>query len=267
METRKRHPILVIIPHGGYRIPAELADMAAVSDFDLFFQADTSANEIFSFENVAARIDTDISRLCLDTDRRYDEISSPNRDGVIKKLTLYGKNVFREGAYPDEIAISNILKRYYFPFHETIEKIIGTGEIKLIIDCHTIMAVAPSASRESGRPRPMITLYNRAEVKNEAVTTCPDGACAELLSLLEKNFYGEEWSAVEKFIVSESPSTGYVHRRYGASGIPMIRISLSKSLFLNEKYFDHSNLRIDASRIADLKKKLWRAVERLAGSL
>ncbi|TFH42908.1 MAG: hypothetical protein E4G96_02420, partial [Chrysiogenales bacterium] len=113
-----RLPILVIIPHGGYTIPEELSGYEAVGTFDLFIQSDSCANEIFSFgDRVTGTVDTGISRLFVDLDRPYTALR-PGQDGVIKRTALDGKSVFIEDQFPDEIAIANILQRYYLPFHE-----------------------------------------------------------------------------------------------------------------------------------------------------
>jgi len=41
----------------------------------------------------------------------------------------------------------------------------------------------------------------------------------------------------------------------------MVKLSFSKSLFLNEKYFSYEFMRVDELRIKDLREKIWDAVE------
>jgi len=255
-------PILIIIPHGGCKVPEEFAGYEAVSKFDLLIQADTCANDLFSFgDRVAGTIDTDISRLFVDLDRQYKSLP-PVQDGVIKKSTLHGKPVFRDSLFPDEIAISNVLQRYWFPFHEAIRKIRETGGLRLILDCHTMLAVGPAISRDPGKPRPIILLERIISSREQSISTCDPEIAASLMEHMKKSFSGVEGTIAEKFTTSGDPSPGYIHRHYGNGPIPMIRLSLSRSLFLNDTYFSYDYMRVDEIRIRQLRDLLWSAIEK-----
>lgn len=256
-------PILIIVPHGGNKVPSELLGHEAVNEFDLFIQSDTCANELFAFDkNILAKIDTNISSLFIDLDRPFNAIPPGNHDGVMKLTTFNEKKIFREKTLPDDLAISNMVKRYYLPFHETIEKIIKTGDVRLILECHTFMAVAPRTARDAGAPRPVILLENQATYNNETVNTCDDPLTLNLLDTLRKAFSNENESIIEKCLLSKYPSKGHILNTYGPGNIPMIRLSLSKALFLNDDYFSYDYLRVDEIRIMQLKEKLWSAIER-----
>jgi N-formylglutamate deformylase len=262
LKKKSHLPILIIVPHGGCRVPEEFAGYEAVSKFDLLIQSDTCANDLFSFgDYVAGTIDTDISRLFVDLDRQYRSIP-PVPDGVIKKSTLHEKPVFRDNMFPDEIAISNVLQRYWFPFHEAIRKIMETGGLRLILDCHTMLAVAPPISRDPGKPRPIILLERIISNGDKSVSTCDTEVAASLMEHLKKSFSGVEGTIAEKFTMAGEPSSGYIHSHYGTGPIPMIRLSLSRTLFLNDTYFSYDYMRVDEIRIRQLRDLLWGAIEK-----
>lgn len=243
-------------------MPEEFSGYETVSKFDLLIQSDTCANDLFSFgDRVAGTIETDISRLFVDLDRQYTAVP-PARDGVIKKMTLYGKPVFREDLFPDEIAIANVLRRYWIPFHDAVRKIMETGGPKLIIECHTMLAVGPTISRDPGKPRPIILLEHLIDGADGPVETCGRELAANLMEHLKKAFAGMEDTVVEKFAMAAEPSPGFIHRQYGTDRIPMVRLSLSRALYLNDRYFSYDYMRVDELRIRQLRDLLWSAIEK-----
>ncbi|MCP4133251.1 MAG: N-formylglutamate amidohydrolase [bacterium] len=263
----KKFPVLILIPHGGSKIPDEMAPYKAVNDFDVFIESDTCANELFALGDIAAAgIDTHISRLFVDMDRHYLSLPPAKPDGALKSSSIIGKPLFREDFFPDEIAISNMLKRYYIPFHETIQKIIDTGEIKLIIECHTMMPVGGRNSSDPGKPRPVFSLQNRIEYEGQKIVTAPDNMIKELVNGLKKTFSREEESIAGMFRVNrshfDSASDGYILRKYGTGAVPILRLSLSRALFLNDTYFSYEYLRVDELRIKELRSKLENALEK-----
>ena len=257
----KKLPILIIIPHGGYNVPDELSGYEKINDFDIFFEADTCANQIFSFENrVAAKLDTRISKLFIDLDRPFSDIPPQTENGVIKKRTLSGKKIFKDDIFPDEIAISNLLRRYYFPFHETVDKILKTGDIKLIIECHTMNAVAPERADDAGNPRPLCSVQNIIPEKNNK-KSCSDESAEILCNCLSKNLANESSSITGIIKLNQPEFGGFVSRKYGAGIIPLLKLSLSKALFMNDKHFSYEYMKIDEIRINQIKKIIWNSIE------
>ena len=253
---------MVIIPHGGVRVPGELSGYEAVTDFDLFIQSDSCANEVFNFnERVAATVKTDVSRFFIDLDRPYTALADQG-DGVIKKTTLFGKPVFVDNMFPDEIAITNLLHRYYFPCHNAIQKIIDDGEIELILDCHTMLAVGPPLSPDAGKPRPLVLLEHQCLNGNKMIKTSADGMVASLLDYLNKSFLKEDGTIAQKYSIKKEASHGFILKKYGAGGIPFIRLSITRSLFLNDEFFSYDYIRVDELRIQHLKNLIWSAIEK-----
>lgn len=262
MKKKGHLPILIVIPHGGSRVPEELSGYEAVTKFDLFIQSDTCANEIFSFgDRVAGTLCTDISRLFIDLDRPYTALRS-GCDGVIKKTTLYGKPLFREELFPDEIAIPNMLRRYWAPFHEAAKKIVASGTVRLILECHTMMPVGPAVSRDPGKPRPLVLIEHITQNARGEIPTCDSSLARSLMEQMEKSLSGEEETIAERFVLSPDPCGGFILSEYGAGKIPMVRIGISRALFLNDAHFSFEYLKVDEMRIRHLRELIWSAVEK-----
>ena len=252
----KKIPLLLIIPHGGYEVPEELSQISGATPFELFMGADTCANELFALENhITAKIDSTISRFFIDMDRSYKEISQSHGDGVIKRTSSQGSPLFRKKCFPDDLAIANMLRRYYFPFHRTIENICATGEIALIVECHTMMPLSAEG------PRPLVAVENRVFSGEEELLTAPPPLGEFLTDHFKKSFAKEEGTIGEKCQLNPPLPGGIILEKYGLSSIPMLRLSVSKALFINEAHFNHDFLRVDELRIASLRERLWKGLE------
>lgn len=260
-----KNPFLIIIPHAGLFVPEELSGYEDVTAFNIFFESDSGADALYSAgDHAASVISPDISRLFVDVDREFRMLPPATEDGVIKSKTSMNRNIFREGCYPDEIAISNILKRYYFPFHERMRDVLKTGNISLILECHTHTPVGPENSPDRGLPRPLVmTGYTANDDKGIVKTASPDMAM-DLASIMGKIFSGEGDTVAGNFRVSGN-SSGYLMRNYGTRGIPMLHLSISRSLFLNDRFFDLESLSIDSRRMNRLKEMFTSGLEKFSG--
>jgi formiminoglutamase len=242
-------PVLTVIPHAGQTIPEELSGYEDVTPFNIFFESDSGADVLFTGKaDAGSVIKSDISRLFVDLDREFRMLYPSTDDGVIKAKTSMNRTIFRDGCYPDEIAISNIMKRYYFPFHEKIRNTLKDNRISFILECHTHTAVGPDNSPDRGRPRPLVMTEYTAD-NNDAIkkTASPDMAM-DLASIMGRLFSGEGDTVAGDFRVSGN-SSGYLMKNYGTKGIPMLRLSLSRSLFLSDRYFSLEELKIDNRRM------------------
>lgn len=256
-------PILILIPHGGLNVPDELSGYEQIDKFGILIESDVCANELFYLDDGnAVKIKTDISRLFIDLDRPLKTVSAYTDDGIIKKETVSGRKIFKDKIFPDEVAVSNILRRYYKPFHDTVEKIIKTGGIKLIIECHTMTPVGPRKAPDAGKPRPLINIENIAKTENGSVRTCPDELTGELSLIFNKIFSDEEPTVAGRTSLNNPKTGGHILNKYGTAGIPMIRFSISRSLFLNDKYFNYDYLKVDDLRINELKGKISAGIEK-----
>ncbi|MBN2040613.1 MAG: N-formylglutamate amidohydrolase [Spirochaetes bacterium] len=259
---RHKLPILVIIPHGGRQIPDELSGYEQIDEFGIFIESDVYANELFNFDTAVFIVNSFISRLFIDCDRPPVMTSPYPEDGVIKQQSISGRKIFKDTIFPDEIAIKNILNRYYHSFHQRIEKIISDEQIKLILECHTMMPVGPRFASDSGRPRPLINIENINKNGSGKQKTCSDELADFLLSSFKKYFNNEEFTVSEKFSLNKPAFSGYIMEQYGKLKIPMLRLSVSSSLYLNDKYFNYDYLTVDNNRIVELRNKILAGIEK-----
>jgi N-formylglutamate deformylase len=257
-------PILIIIPHGGRMIPDELSGHEQIDEFGIFIESDAYANDLFNFPDASFTASINISRLFIDLDRPTTMLPPQFPDGVIKKESQGGRKIFKDKIFPDEIAIANILKRYYSPFHRSVREAVSSGKIKLIIECHTMMPVGPRQAKDAGQPRPLINVENTLKTSIRTSRTCPSETLENFLSCFKKYFNNEDCTVSEKFSLNNPLNEGYILETYGQTKIPMIRFSISTSLYLNDEYFDYDTLTVDKLRIKELNERIWSGIEKYA---
>ena len=257
----KKQPILILNPHGGVQIPDELEKYIEASELEMFMGGDSCANELFSFGGAKAVLDFHISKMLVDLNRSPFSLPPSYSDGVIKTLTPQGRNLFEDEICPDEIAIANILRRYYFPYHETAAKIVSSDEIKLIIECHTIPAVGYRDSYDADKPMPLIKMWYVGRKEGKPFQSSPRVLCELIMDNLQDYFRNEQSVAEESFLITEKENAGELVSRY-ATRIPYIRLDICKSLFLNDTYFNPYYKKVDQIRIKYLREKIWSAIEK-----
>lgn len=251
-------PFLLIIPHSGTGIPEELAGYEDVSPMDIFFDSDAGAVQTFSDENLVLKtVSTEISRLFIDVDREFRMLSPLTEDGVIKTRTSMDRDVFKKNYHPDEIAISNILQRYYSPFHAEIRNSMKKMRFGAIIQCHTHMAVGPACSPDRGMPRPLVITGYTAATESGIKQTAPVDMAVDLAVNVSKNLAREGETVSDIFRVTDTDRNGFIMKHYSMSGIPVLNLSISRSLFLHEKYFSIDKLEISRDRLEQIKSLLF----------
>jgi len=256
-------PFLLIIPHGGLDIPEELYGYENVSPLNIFFDSDAGAKSIFEINDfVYKTITTPISKIFVDMDREYKQLAPATYDGVVKSRTSMNREVFKTDCYPDEIAISNILSRYYFPFHESIRNSIKVMKFKAIIECHTHMPVGPSNSRDKGMPRPLVITNYTVDTDSGVKQTAPADMAIELAASVSRNLSKEGETVTDIFRVSDHDGKGFIMKNYSLSGIPVLNLSISRSLFLNEIYFNLERMVIDPDRLYKISRLVKAGLDR-----
>ena len=258
------YPLLISIPHSGGTVPPEVADMVRITGRDIFYDGDALTREIYDFgKSVDAVIETPIARAIVDVNRAYDDRPPENPDGVVKTVTTDGTLVYREGMFPDDALVEDLLQRYYFPYHETLGDLLSNRSIRLALDCHSMLERSPAASVRPGEPRPLICLSNRGDehgmpVRGRGPVTCPPEWIRALAESLRRAFAGEGEVAM-----NDPFAGGYISQyHYERSGIPWIQIEINRKLYLNETYFDPERLRVDQRIIQELRERISDAIVR-----
>jgi hypothetical protein len=259
-------PILIVIPHGGYRIPEELEDHTDIEEGDLILSADTGANELFAMENCSAVLSTHISRLFVDLNRSPLELPPRCEQGVMKSKSFWGVPLFHPDQFPDSIAVSNLLRRYYFPFQDTMRKIIGTGEIHLIVECHTVGAIGGIYSADRDKPRPVVSIQRQFLSNDRVMESCPLEIAETFLASFRKNFDDADCVSEPPFAISEKPMTGSLVLEH-AKTLPYMRINLSRGLFLNDIYFSFDYGKLDQIHLSSIQKKVAASITKASTRL
>ncbi len=141
-------PLYISVPHAGTRIPPEVQDLCVLSREDILADRDTGVDAIyFPLQEYAAGFSaTDIARSLVELNRAPDDIGG---SGVIKEHTCSNVPVYR--IFPDKTLIRNLLNRYYSPYHEKLTAGGTDPTISLGVDCHTMAAVDPPVSPDTGK--------------------------------------------------------------------------------------------------------------------
>ena len=263
------YPLLISIPHGGDTIPPEVADIVNITERDIFYDGDALTREIYDFgKRVDAVIETPIAWAIVDVNRASDDRPPENPDGVVKTVTTDGTRVYRVGMFPDGDLVEDLLQRYYFPYHERLGDLLGSRDIRLALDCHSMLERSPAASDKPDLPRPLICLSNRGDreglpVRGRGPVTCPPEWIRALAESLGQAFAGEG-----KVAMNDPFSGGYISQyHYEWERVPWIQIEINRKLYLNETYFDPERLRVDQRIIRELRERIFDAIVRFLAVL
>jgi formiminoglutamase len=205
-------PFLVSVPHAGQLIPGEVQENCILTPEQIYDDSDGGAEEIyFDLENLVEDfISSDVARAIVDLNRAADDF---RKDGVIKTHTCYDVPVYKE--FPSTNLIKQLLTNYYHPYHQNLEKLTHSENIKVGIDCHTMAAVGPPIGPDAGEKRPLVCLSN-------GDGTCPDEWLHTLADSFQKVFPDEQVKINEPF------KGGYIIRTY-SSGLPWLQVELSRT--------------------------------------
>jgi formiminoglutamase len=206
-------PILLSVPHAGWKIPPELHDICLLTEKDIRDDGDGGAAEIYYplEKEVHAFVTTEIARAAVDMNRAENDFW---KDGVIKTHTCWDVSVYN--VYPTEDTIGKLIALYHRPYHAKLSEFAKTVQVG--IDCHTMAAVAPPVAPDSGKERPPVCLSN-------ADSTCPWEWIQSLAEILSGTL-GHPVSINRPF------KGGYIIRSH-AHEIPWIQIEFSRAAFLS----------------------------------
>ncbi len=268
-------PILVSIPHGGWKVADEIKDIWALSKKDAFHDGDPFTSRIFDFsDRIEFQIVMEYYRAVIDLNRRPDDIAPKNPDGVIKSHTCWNVPVYKQESLPDETLKKILLEKYYFPYHKQMEEQIKNPDIKFAVDCHSMAAKSPPIEADAGAVRPLICLGNLGDENGEIEPVFNRVTCdPELIRFMADEcrivFQHEDLEVDPPALATMNVpfNGGNITRRYGGRGVPFVQIEMSRALYLTRNYFDETNLEIKESRIKDLNEKVWKVLSNTAGNL
>jgi formiminoglutamase len=208
-------PILLSVPHVGWKIPREVQDICLLTKKDILDDGDAGAAEIYYplEKEVKAFVTTDIAQAIVDMNRAENDFW---KDGVIKTHTCWDVPVYK--TYPSKDTIAKLIAEYHRPYHAKLSDL--AKNVKIGIDCHTMAAVAPPVAPDSGMERPPVCLSN-------AGSTCPQ-ECIETLAQHLTQSLGFQVSINQPF------KGGYIILSH-ANEIPWIQLEFSRAPFLSNR--------------------------------
>lgn len=270
-----RSPVLVSVPHGGWKVPKELSDTWALSEGDAFHDGDPLTSRIFDFSGrVSIQLVMEYYRAVVDLNRAPDDIAPENPDGVVKSHTCYNVEVYRAGCLPDEALKRELLDRYYFPYHRSLAEAMGREDVRMGVDCHSMAALAPPIEADEGTPRPLICLGNLGDAAGEICDpfhriTCPPEMMRFMVEEFARVFEHEDVDIeVPAVATANTPfSGGYITQTVGSGEKPFLQIEMSRALYLTPSTFDEDTLEVDERRVNDLNAKVWRVLKRTVQNL
>lgn len=208
-------PLLVSVPHAGWKVPSEAESYCILSEKDLLDDGDGGAAEIYAVQkHAAAFLTTEVARAIVDLNRAEDDRRA---DGVVKTHTCWNVPVY--DAFPPGDVIETLLARYYRPYHRRLTELAGPG-VKLGVDCHTMAAKGPPVGPDPGSPRPRVCLSN-------ADGTCP----AEWLESMQACFQAEFGEDVR---LNDPFGGGFITRSHAVE-MPWMQIELSRGTFFTNQ--------------------------------
>lgn len=261
-------PVLISIPHGGWRVPEELMEVWALSPAEAFHDGDPCTPRVFDFSSrVEAQATMEFFRAAIDLNRAPDDSAPENPDGVVKSHTCYDVPVYKSGFIPGGQLKQALLDKYYHPYHRFLDEVFTGGDVRLGLDCHSMAAVSPPNTGTPGGTRPLICLGN---LGGADARECPPhdrlSAGSPLLEFMRDRFeavFRHEDVDVEVPAVATMNvpfEGGYITRKMGYHELPFVQIEMSRALYLVHPHFDEGNLTVDDKRIKDLNAKLWQVV-------
>ncbi len=248
-------PILLSIPHGGTRRPAELEGHLSITNKDLFDDSDPFVVELYDLGDKVERvIKTDIARAFVDLNRSLQDMPPDNPDGLIKSKTCYDKPIYTNGKEPDDSLKTMLIEMYYNPYHQSIQKSIDELDLKLCLDCHSMASVAPYFSPDKNKSkRPAFCISN-----NDGQTSTQ-----EMIELLADSI-SESYPVDRSEISLNDPfHGGHITRTYGNAPVPWIQVEMNRDLYLTSPWFNEDTLSVDIDHLQKLNKNFEKSLDLL----
>ena len=148
-----------------------------------------------------------------------------------------------------------LLARYYHPYHRRIQDALRSRDIKLALDCHSMAAVGPPVSPDTGLERPTICLGN------DHGRTCPPASIEKLVQCFRDAFRLQD----SEVAINRPFAGAYITRTYGGKHVPWVQVEISRALYLQSPWFDDERLEVDGARLGDLRRMIATALANFFG--
>jgi N-formylglutamate deformylase len=232
--TRRDAPLLISIPHLGYRIPDDMRHLytdVALTVADTDWHLDLLY--AFAGELGATVLSGRVSRYVIDLNRpSSDESLYPGQHttGLFPIQTFREEPVYREGAAPDAAQKSARVKAYWQPYHDALKselaRLRGMHRNVLLWEAHSIASVLPYLFEGKLPDFNLGTQDGR---------TAAPAVLDAVMDVAAQSDYS--------FVANGRFKGGYITRSMGApdEGIHAIQLEMCQSTYMSEQFpFDYS---------------------------
>jgi N-formylglutamate deformylase len=248
----KPYPLLISIPHGGDIIPPEVKEKLRLQKRELIEDSDAFTKQIYNLKNIAQKvICAEVLRAVVDPNRPPDDLPPGNPDGVIKSHTCFNKKIYKDAWHNDARLIGQLRTKYYDAYHNLIRKEAERPGIQIAFDCHSMAPEAPDIAPDPGMKRPVITLGNNHGKACDFKTT-------EKLARAFRKVFNLK---MEHVTINEPFAGGYITCTYGNNPVPWIQIEMNRCLYLDDRWFNPSEMEINENRLKVLNLRVQKVVE------
>ncbi|NYT06540.1 MAG: N-formylglutamate amidohydrolase [Methanomicrobiales archaeon] len=209
-----------------------LHDRIALSKEQVAYYSDPRTRDIFCFtDRVAACVAAHIARTAVDVNRSPLHLPPAYPDGVIKSMTVDKIPVYRDGAFPDEPLIVELLLRYFFPFHIRVNHALESGTVRIAFDCHSMLPENPPTNKEPGKERPLVCLSNGGDRQARPIAGKPPVTCPPEWMEILRNRFAEAFG--DGSVAFNNPfSGGFISRyHFRRHRIPWVQVELNRVLY------------------------------------
>jgi N-formylglutamate deformylase len=224
-----RLPFVISIPHCSGRIPDPIKPGLALSQDDIDESVDWGTREIFGSLDALHILWAQWSRLVVDLNRDPERRDAK---GVIAEIDYSGRQVFRPGMAPTGTQIHDRLMRYYWPYHLRLKEALEQGDIKGLVDGHSLYGIGPSEAPDAGQKRKDIVLSNNGDHNGEATPSLGSTTCGlEVLHVMKQAFMSAGFSVS----LNDPYKAGFITAHYGRAlaerGRFAVQIEVNQDLF------------------------------------
>ncbi|MDQ7025156.1 MAG: N-formylglutamate amidohydrolase [Anaerolineae bacterium] len=270
-----RLPIAIVIPHGGLTIPSELTERIALTEEQIFNEADVYTDLIYEYRDYVLHWHSFLySRAIIDVNRPSDDkLHFRSGDGAVKRITSYGATVFAPDKEPDAELERELIEKYWQTWHDQLAKIAADDQVKLVLDCHSMAALGPSNYGDPSQVRPRVTASNIGDAEGNPRSDKMQITASPQLTRLAAEKLGEaladipELAPTAEYGINAPFWGGWNIHLHGGKVQPWLMIEVSRAMYIGEQTGDSPVVLPDETRIALLRERIWQAIEAIVATL
>jgi N-formylglutamate deformylase len=244
---------LITLPHCSSKIPNEFLPDFALDENEVLQSKDFGAEEIFGFVPVKV-IKAEFSRLVVDLNRNSD---NKKAKGIVAETDYHGRQVYKASRYPDQEAIDELVKKYFRPYHDKIEKAFANPDIRFLFDCHSLESIGPKDAPDAYKKRKDIVLSNNGDINGSQEPARGQVSCSQDIVMFIKSIFENYGFSVS---INKPYRGGYTTTHYGGRypEKKALQIEINQGLFMNSGDIvpDNEKIKKIRKKVSDIFKEI-----------